>query len=101
MKRRVVVLLAATSIALASIGATGCAYRYKFATGAAASGERVTEWRHIAAWGYTETAPFDLDEACPNGVAEFGSYVSALNWLPALITIGAYTPRTVYAKCAK
>ena len=101
MKRQMLALSAAILIALVLSGATGCAYQYKFTTGAIASGEGVAEWRHTAAWGYTETAPFDLDEACPKGVAEFGSYVSVLNWLPALITLGAYTPRTVYADCAQ
>lgn len=82
----------------------GCGgYRYQFKTGLppAIPAESVNETRHIGFWGWTETEPFDLEHACPGGVAEFGSHVSFVNWVPAFLTIGLYTPRTVYAVCAQ
>ena len=98
LSSRIFVLL--LTIVLAGTVA-GCGYRYRFHTDLPPSGTRVTETRHFALWGLTETAPFDLEEACPSGVAEFGSYVGFLDWLPALLTIGIYTPRTVYAVCSE
>ena len=82
----------------------GCgAYRYDFKTGRppAIPAQSVTETRHLAFWGWMSGPPFDLEQACPQGVAEFGSRVSFLNWLPAFLTLGLYTPRTVYAVCAQ
>lgn len=86
-------------IAFALVASTGCAYRYRFETGLPPQeNAKVTEWRHIFFWGWSEPPPFDLDAACPNGVAEFGSYVNMLtNWPCALLTLGFYSPRTVYA----
>ena len=85
------------------LGGTGCAYHYKHVTGLPpnSEGRTVTEWRHIGLWGLVEEDPFDLEKACPEGVAEFGSYVSLPNWLCRLVTIGLYSPRTVYAIPAK
>lgn len=78
----------------------GCAYKYEFVVpDAEPSEQRVEEWRHIGIWGWVPAEPFDLLAACPGGVAEFGSHVSFLNWLPALVTAGLYAPRTVYAVC--
>ena len=76
---------------------TGCAYRYKFETGLPPSDEKVTEWRHFFFWGWSRPAPLDLERTCPDGAAEFGSYVSFLNWPFAVLTAGFYSPRTVYA----
>ena len=91
--KRLVLCLSLASLA----SATGC-YRYTFRTGATpAPDKKVTEWRHIGLWGHIEPKPFDLEQACPEGVAEFGSYVSPANWPCALLTAGLYTPRTVYA----
>lgn len=78
--------------------ASGCAYNYTFKTGKAPAPDgKVTEWRHPMLWGWIDAAPFDLEKACPDGVAEFGSYVSILNWPCAVLTLGIYSPRTVYA----
>ncbi len=82
----------------------GCgAYRYDFKTGRppAIPTQSVTETRHLAFWGWKSGPPFDLEQACPQGVAEFGSRVGFWNWLPAFFTLGLYTPRTVYAVCAQ
>ena len=79
---------------------TGCAYRYRFKTDLPSSEKKVTKWYHIGIWGTVSSRPFNLEQACPGGVAEFGSYVSFFNWLPAIITIGLYSPRTVYAICS-
>jgi hypothetical protein len=95
------VLSRGCSFILVTLLLSGCAYRYQFVTGKPPSGTRVQENRHIAIWGYVEAAPFDLERSCPNGVSEFGSYVSFLNWLSAFLTIGIYTPRTVYAVCSQ
>jgi hypothetical protein len=80
----------------------GCAYNYTFQTSLPrSSAEPITQWKHISVWGWvSDDEPFDLEAACPSGVAEFGSYVSFLNWLPAFFTIGIYAPRTIYAYCA-
>lgn len=76
----------------------GCAYRYVFTTGLEPSKTKIVkEWKHIGLWGWIEVSPFDLNAACPEGVAEFGSYISFPNWLCALTTAGLYSPRTAYA----
>jgi hypothetical protein len=79
---------------------TACAYRYRFDTGRTSSGERVSEWRHTGIWGWIPASPFDLEAACPDGVARFGSHINFLNWLPGFLTLGLYAPRTVWAECA-
>ncbi len=55
------------------------------------------EWRHIYGWGYGEAEGFNLEGACPEGVAQLGGYVSFPNWLRSFFTIGLYSPRTVSA----
>lgn len=97
MHHRIVI----AALAVVVLTTSGCAYRYRFETGLPASKTRVSEWRHIGLYGYVGGQPFDLEQACPNGVAEFGSKINFLNWLPALLTVGLYTPRTVYAVCAE
>jgi hypothetical protein len=79
---------------------SSCAYRYRFRTELPPSDVRKSETHHMAFWGHKSGAEFDLESACPNGVSEFGSHISFLNWLPSFLTIGLYTPRTVYAICA-
>ena len=77
---------------------SACSYKYTFKTGAPpAIDEKRTEWKSIGLWGVIGPSPYDLEEACPEGVAEFGSYVSFLNWACAFTTIGLYSPRTVYS----
>jgi hypothetical protein len=91
-------ILGAALLAITVLGQPGCAYRYKFVREEAPSkAKTVKEWRHIGLWGWTKPAPFDLKKACPGGVAEFGSYVSFPNWVFAFVTLGLYSPRTVYA----
>ena len=67
----------------------GCAYNYTFRTSLPkSSAEPITQVKHIGVWGWVSSdEPFDLEAACPAGVAEFGSYVSFLNWLPGFFTI--------------
>ena len=94
----------AWALGLLSWAIVGCgAYRYDFKTGRppAIPTQSVTETRHLALWGWKSGPPFDLAKACPQGVSEFGSRVSFVNWLPAFFTLGLYTPRTVYAVCAQ
>ena len=98
MKKKIQLLIVVIFL-LGSV--TGCAYRYKFNTGLVPSDQKETQWYHIGAWGYAHGGPFNLEETCPEGVAEFGSYVNFANWLPAFLTIGLYSPRTVYAICAQ
>jgi hypothetical protein len=86
---------------LLALACGGCAYNYTFKTGLPASDQRVTEKENQALFGWKSDNVFDLDKACPQGVSEFGSYISFKNWLPAFFTIGFYTPRTAYAVCAK
>lgn len=79
---------------------TGCAYQYRFTAERTASGQRVERWIHQGFYGWAGRGRFDLEEACPDGVSEFGSRVTFLNWLPALLTVGLYSPRTAFADCA-
>ena len=85
-------------LALGMLCASGCAYKYTFRTGEPPAEDRsYTEWKHIGLWGWVSSGPVDLEAACPEGVAEFGSYVSFPNWLCAVLTAGLYSPRTAYA----
>ena len=86
---------------LFALACGGCAYNYTFKTGLPASGQRVSETEHQALFGWVSDNVYDLDKACPNGVSEFGSYISFVNWLPSFLTIGLYTPRTAYAVCSE
>src|SRR5690349_9507853 len=89
---------AASALLLTVLAGPGCAYNYTFKTDQPADRDRiVTEWKSIGLWGYLGPYPFDLEKACPEGVAEFGSYVSFPNWICAFLSAGLYTPRTVYA----
>lgn len=101
MKRRRIQSFAAILTLSMSLAAMGCAYKYQFNTGLPPSGTKVSVTRHISMWGNVPAEPFNLEEACPKGVAEFGSYITFVNWLPALLSIGLYTPRTVYAVCTQ
>jgi hypothetical protein len=78
----------------------GCAYSYDFKTGRTASGHRESVWIHQGLYGHLSDNEVDLEALCPGGVAEFGSKITVFNWLPALMTIGMYTPRTAWAICA-
>lgn len=83
--------------------AAGCANHYVYRTGIEASGPRrtVTEWRHFIAWGLSDERRLNLESVCEDGaVLEFGSYVSVQNWPLAVLSVGFYSPRTVYAICA-
>jgi hypothetical protein len=85
-------------LALSLLATSGCAYKYTFRTGEPPAKEKTyTEWKHIGLWGWISSSPVNLDKACPEGVAEFGSYVSLPNWVCAVITAGLYSPRTAYA----
>jgi len=104
MGRRVrgrVMQVVATAPLLLALTCGGCAYNYTFKTGLPTSGQRVTEKENQSLFGWVSNNVYDLDKACPNGVSEFGSYISFKNWLPAFFTIGLYTPRTAYAVCSK
>jgi hypothetical protein len=92
--------LQVSTLLIVALLASSCAYRYRFVTGLPENGTKVTRWAHIAGWGWSTPDPFDLEEMCPEGVARFGSHVSFLNWLPAFLTLGIYSPRTVVAWCA-
>ena len=93
-RRRIISRVALTAILIA---ANGCAYKYQFETGLPSSGKIVSETQHQGLFGWVSDNVFDLEQACPTGVSEFGSYISFTNWLPAFLTIGLYTPRTAYA----
>ncbi len=88
-------------VLLCALAFSGCAYNYTFKTGLPPSGKQVSETEHQVLFGWIGDNVFDLDKACPNGVAEFGSYVSFANWVPTLVTVGLYTPRTAYAVCSE
>jgi hypothetical protein len=80
----------------------GCAHRYEFLTGRPAGTHRVSKTVHQGLYGWAgNDAVFDLDAACPEGVAELGSRIEFLDWLPTFLTLGLYTPRTAYAVCAQ
>lgn len=76
----------------------GCAYRYTYRTGIPPNGEpKVKVWQHILAWGWaTPTSPVYLDDLSPSGVSAFGSYISFPNWLCTLVSVGFYSPQTIY-----
>jgi Bor protein len=91
--------LLALALVVAMVAAPGCAYHYKFKTDRPPAQDKaeVTEWKSIGLWGWISPGYFDLETACPEGVSEFGSYVSFPNWLCAFFSLGLYTPRTAYA----
>jgi hypothetical protein len=91
---------AVASLLAASI-CTGCAYNYTFMTSLPPSSERISKTEHQALFGWVSNNVLDLDEVCPAGVSEFGSYIGFFDWLPAFFTLGLYTPRTAYAICAE
>ena len=93
---------AAATVAVCVLGMTGCGgYRYVFKTGLPPSDHVVNETTHQGLFGWINGAPVDLDEACPEGVAEFGSRIGFIDWLPSFLTLGLYTPRTVHIVCAQ
>jgi hypothetical protein len=94
-------LRALAALAIGALLLPGCAYNYTFRTGLPKMADPIEQTKHIELWGWlSDDEPFDLEAACPSGVAEFGSYVSFLDWLPSFFTIGIYAPRTIYAYCA-
>lgn len=85
-------------LCLTVVSMQGCAYRYTYRTGIPPNGEpTVKVWQHIVSWGEaTPSGPIYLDDLSPSGISEFGSYVSFTNWLCALVSVGFYTPQTIY-----
>jgi hypothetical protein len=88
-------LVLAATLALAVLS-SGCAYKYSYRTGLPPAGEKITRWQHIFAWGHSETDPVHLDKLCPRPIAEFGCYESFPNWLCTVLTVGFYSPQTIY-----
>ena len=82
--KRVARLMAAAPF-LFVLACGGCGYSYTFKTGLPSSSTRVTETEQQGLFGWVSNNVYDLDKACPNGVSEFGSYISFTNWLPVIL----------------
>ena len=90
--KRVARLMAAAPF-LFVLACGGCGHSHTFKTGPPSPSTRVTETEQQGLFGWVRYNVYDLDKACPNGVSEFGSYISFTNWLPSFFTLGLYTPR--------
>ena len=73
----------------------GCAYRYTYKTDIAPTGDKITRWHHTLAWGWSNPGPVYLDELSPQGISEFGSYISFTNWVCTFSDSLRYTGRCV------
>ena len=81
---------------------TACANQYAYRV-APTGGARVRTVRapvHFFFWGLGEARSVELERMCDRArIFEFGSYMSAINWLGVVVTLGVYSPRTAYAVC--
>ena len=81
---------------------TACAHQYAYRV-APAGDARVRTVRapvHFFFWGLGEARSVELEEMCDRArIFEFGSYMSVVNWLGVVVTLGVYSPRTAYAVC--
>jgi hypothetical protein len=87
--------IAVVGLAVPLLLCAGC-YKYAYVTGLKPTGQEITQWQNITAWGWDEPEPVYLDKMCPGPVAEFGSYISFPNWLCTFFTLGFWSPQTIY-----
>lgn len=96
MRRTVLVLLAATLFPLA-----GC-YHATVQTGLEPSPQQVEEgWAHGFLYGLVPPSTVDVEQECPDGVAQVETVHSFVNQLAYIITTGIYTPMTITVTCAE
>jgi len=55
---------------------------------------------HFWFWGLGGKPHIDLEAACPEGVARFGSEATFGGWLAEVATLGIWSPRRVVVECA-
>lgn len=66
-----------------------------------AVGERHQEWTSHFLWGLVGHETVDVDKWCGGKeVAGFGSGSNGGTWFVSLITLGIYSPQTVWVDCA-
>ncbi len=86
--------------AIAALALAGC-HAVRYDTGRPASQRRYERTVHFFLWGLAGKPVVDLDEACPEGVARFGSDATALQWVAEVATLGLWSPRRVVVECAE
>jgi hypothetical protein len=86
--------------AVAALAVAGC-HAVRYETGRPASQRRYEKNVHFFLWGFVGKPSVDLDEACPEGVARFGSEATPLQWLAEVATVGMWSPRRVVVECVE
>ncbi len=85
---------------LAALALTAC-HAVRYDTGRPASARRYEKTVHFFLWGFKGKPTIDLDAACPEGVARFGSKAPPLYWVAEVATLGIWSPRRVVVECAE
>ena len=93
--------IAGRGLLLCAIALGGC-YRATFIRDPqVVRGVEHDQWNHFFIFGLVGETDLDVRQFCPDGrVAEVQTQANFLNGLVSIVTIGIYTPRTVYVTCA-
>jgi hypothetical protein len=95
MKRSPRLPLALAAVLLSS----GC-FRTTYQTGLPPGGVTKTVNARYLWWGLAGSKDVYLDELCPKGPHEFGVKAGFGDVMLTFVTLGIYTPRTIYVECA-
>jgi hypothetical protein len=85
---------------VAALAVAGC-HAVRYDAGRPASPRRYEKTIHFGLWGFKGDGRVDLDAACPEGVARFGSEARPLHWVAQVATVGFWSPRRVVVECAE
>jgi hypothetical protein len=88
--------LIATAVLLA--GNAGC-HTMRFDVAKAPGLPVVTERQSFYLWGLTPTVRIDMRARCPHGVAQLTEETTFLNGVFEFLTLGIWSPRTMYYSC--
>ena len=88
-------------IAVAMLGLLlgGC-FSVHYETNAPGNGGTKRVHENFFFWGLTPTQVVDMKAVCPNGVAQWHSEATFGDGCLSLITLGIYSPRTVFFECS-
>lgn len=84
---------------LLALSASGACHRSTYTTNLP-RGETKEVWNHFFVLGLFGYAEIDARKMCPGGIAQVTAYQHITHILLTTITVGIYSPRSVYVTCA-
>jgi hypothetical protein len=88
------------ALALGALVLNGC-FTHDLRDARYAAGTRHQEWTNHFFWGLVGHETVDAGKWCGGGeVAGFGTGANGGTWFVSLITLGIYSPKTVWVDCS-